>query len=53
MHSHIFFANDSLVFGKAEVSHTIELKHLLTKYEDATDHMVNIEKSSIFFSRNI
>ena len=50
--THLFFADDSLIFCKAEASQAKELMHLLKMYEDSSGQVVNIEKSSVFFRKN-
>ncbi|XP_021597623.1 uncharacterized protein LOC110603924 [Manihot esculenta] len=49
--SHLFFADDSLIFFKANVQEALELKRILRMYENASGQVVNFQKSSIFFSR--
>lgn len=51
--SHLFFADDSLVFFKAEEGACIVLKEILMNYEVASGQKVNFEKSSVCFSRNV
>ena len=50
--THLFFADDSLLFCKAngqECQHLIEILHL---YEAASGQKINADKSSVFFSNN-
>lgn len=49
--SYLFFADDILVFCKANSLEWSRLLHLLEKYELAYDQMLNKKKTSIFFSK--
>ena len=44
--------DDSILFYKASVSESRELKHILQKYEEASGQKINTYKSSIFFNPN-
>lgn len=48
--SHLFFANDSLVFFKAAKEWCVAVKKCLTSYERASGQMINFDKSAITFS---
>ncbi|XP_019177733.1 PREDICTED: uncharacterized protein LOC109172938 [Ipomoea nil] len=50
--SHLFFADDSLFFFKANMQETLEVKHCLEIYEEFSGQSVNFHKSNISFSRN-
>ncbi|XP_019161408.1 PREDICTED: uncharacterized protein LOC109158044 [Ipomoea nil] len=50
--SHLFFADDSLLFFKANVQEASEIKNILTTYESLSGQMVNYQKSSICYSKN-
>jgi hypothetical protein len=50
--SHLFFADDSLLFCKANSVEWRRLTKLLEEYEVASGQKLNKEKTSIFFSRN-
>ena len=50
--SHLFFADDSLLFCNANGAECNKLKEILRIYESASKQKINIEKSSIFFSPN-
>ena len=50
--SHLFFANDSLLFYKASSQECHKLTEILTRYEAASGQKINSDKSSVFFSLN-
>ncbi|XP_019167627.1 PREDICTED: uncharacterized protein LOC109163330 [Ipomoea nil] len=50
--SHLFFADDSLLFFKANLQEALEVKRCLSVYESFSGQAVNFHKSSISFSRN-
>ncbi|WOL04692.1 hypothetical protein Cni_G13414 [Canna indica] len=45
------FADDVLLFSKADAHHATTLKHLLTRFEDLSDQQINVNKFAIFFSK--
>ncbi|XP_028082512.1 uncharacterized protein LOC114283840 [Camellia sinensis] len=51
--SHLFFADDSLIFGVATVQELTVVKDILGKYELASGQKINLEKSAICFSKNV
>ena len=51
--SHLFFADDSFIFIKADASECEVLNDILRAYENASGQKINFEKSSISFSRNV
>ncbi|XP_071902615.1 uncharacterized protein [Coffea arabica] len=51
--SHLFFADDSLMFCKANTAEAEEIMRILKCYERASGQQINIEKSSVFLSKNI
>ncbi|XP_019190015.1 PREDICTED: uncharacterized protein LOC109184468 [Ipomoea nil] len=50
--SHLFFADDSLLFFKANVQEASAIKQCLTRYENLSGQVVNYHKSSICYSKN-
>ncbi|XP_062021093.1 uncharacterized protein LOC133737577 [Rosa rugosa] len=51
--SHLFFADDSFIFFKADLEDTLVLKDILEVYEGLSGQRVNYQKSSIAFSKNV
>ncbi|KAM5560293.1 hypothetical protein ABKV19_021457 [Rosa sericea] len=51
--SHLFFADDSFIFFKAEAAECMVLKGILQDYENASGQQVNLQKSCISFSKNV
>jgi hypothetical protein len=49
--NHLLFADDSLLFFRACHEGAVEVKEVLTKYCDASGQRINMDKSSIFFSK--
>lgn len=50
--THLFFADDSLIFCKANSQEAGKLMKILKVYEEATGQLINMDKSSVFFSKN-
>lgn len=50
--THLFFADDSLLFCRANGEECNKLKEILGVYESASRQKIKIDKSSIFFSPN-
>lgn len=50
--SHLFFADNSLLFTRATEKDGRSIMKILKEYEQASGQLVNIQKSSIFFSPN-
>jgi hypothetical protein len=50
--NHLLFASDSLLFGCANLQEWRQIKDILDIYERASRQKVNLEKTSLFFSRN-
>ncbi|KAM2552223.1 hypothetical protein TB2_016639 [Malus domestica] len=51
--SHIFFADDTLLFLKADGKNCRNLVDLINMYCDASGQQVNFQKSSVYFGANI
>ncbi|KAB2621987.1 hypothetical protein D8674_024169 [Pyrus ussuriensis x Pyrus communis] len=51
--SHLFFADDTLLFLRADVKNCRNLRHMLDKFCVASGQKVNLEKSSVFFGANV
>ena len=52
MITHLFFANDSLLFCKASRQECQKLTDILELYEAASGQKINADKSLVFFSHN-
>jgi hypothetical protein len=50
--NHLFFADDSLLFFRADLCHWNRLSRMLHCYEVASGQNLNTSKTAIFFSRN-
>ena len=51
--SHLFFADDSLLFAKADERETGEIARLINLYCQASGQNINLQKSIIYFSSNV
>ncbi|XP_058732756.1 uncharacterized protein LOC131604327 [Vicia villosa] len=51
--SHLFFADDSLLFARANEEEADRIWHILESYQQASGQLVNAEKSEISFSGNV
>ena len=51
--SHLFFADDSIIFCKATISECSALQDILYLYERASGQMINTRKTALFFNHNI
>ena len=50
--SHLFFADDSVIFCRASTSDCGIIQNLLSLYEKASGQKVNGDKTALFFSKN-
>jgi hypothetical protein len=50
--SHLFFADDSLLFCRSSIVEWARIQEILEIYETASGQKLNREKTSIFFSKN-
>jgi hypothetical protein len=50
--NHLFFADDSLFFCKANIDECVHIQQVLEIYKKASGQKLNREKTSIFFSKN-
>lgn len=50
--SHLFFADDSLIFGKASQGEVETVKNIINLYSGASGQMVNFDKSEMTFSKS-
>ncbi|KAL9685346.1 hypothetical protein QQ045_022795 [Rhodiola kirilowii] len=48
--SHLFFADDSIFFIKADAAEADALKNILSQYEMTSGQRINLEKSEVVFS---
>ncbi|XP_050259802.1 uncharacterized protein LOC126704853 [Quercus robur] len=51
--SHLFFADDSLIFGRASLEECAEIQRVLQVYEQSSEKKLNWSKTSLFFSPNV
>jgi hypothetical protein len=51
--THLFFADDSLIFCRANKEETINLKDIINKYQQASGQLVNYNKSELIFSKKV
>ena len=51
--SHLFFADDSLVFCRAQVEDVRKIQEVLDKDERASGQKINSNKTTLFFSQNV
>ncbi|KAH1045400.1 hypothetical protein J1N35_036184 [Gossypium stocksii] len=51
--SHLFFADDSILFGDVSEKGANTIRNIITEYEQASGQRVNFEKSLIYFGNNV
>ena len=51
--SHLFFADDSIIFGRDDLDCCQLIKDILAKNERASGQVINLQKSAISFSPNL
>ncbi|XP_057249396.1 uncharacterized protein LOC130590838 [Beta vulgaris subsp. vulgaris] len=51
--SHLLFADDSLLFARANRQECLEIVDLLNKYEAASGQKINYDKSEVSFSKGV
>lgn len=51
--SHILFADDSLLFTRANSAEARKVMDILTSYQQASGQVVNLDKSESPFSQNV
>lgn len=51
--THLFFADDSVIFTRATVDEAEIILSLLKEYEEMSRQMINMEKSEVSFSRGL
>jgi hypothetical protein len=51
--SHLFFADDSLLFARANIAEAEVILNVLAEYQIASGQMVNLDKSEVSFSQNV
>lgn len=50
--SHLLFANDTLIFCDVSSESAVEINEILHTYSLASGQLINLEKSTVVFSRN-
>ena len=50
--SHLFFANDSIIFCRVTVDECEQVAKVLDVYKEESRQKLNKDKTSLFFSRN-
>lgn len=51
--SHLLFADDSFMFFRANDREAAVMKSVLFDFEKASSQVINLQKSEVFFSRNV
>ncbi|CAN1294958.1 Uncharacterized mitochondrial protein AtMg01250 [Linum perenne] len=50
--THVFFADNTILFGEASINKAIHIKKTMTRYGELTGQELNLQNSSIIFSKN-
>ena len=50
--THLFFADNCLIFCRSTLEECHKIQELLAIYETVSGQMINKEKTTLFFSRN-
>lgn len=53
MITHLFFADDGILFARAKLEEVARIKEILKVYKGASSEMVNFEKTEMSYSRNV
>ncbi|CAM8995607.1 unnamed protein product [Rhodiola kirilowii] len=51
--THLFFADDCMIYARATEEDFAELKDILDRYEEVFGQRINFSKSDVLFSRNV
>ncbi|GAU17808.1 hypothetical protein TSUD_171970 [Trifolium subterraneum] len=51
--THLFFADDNLMFCRANAEETNQIQTIITQYQQASGQLVNYQKSEIIFSEKV
>uniref|UniRef100_A0A5B7C6K9 Reverse transcriptase zinc-binding domain-containing protein n=1 Tax=Davidia involucrata TaxID=16924 RepID=A0A5B7C6K9_DAVIN len=51
--SHLFFADDSLLFANATEEQALEISRIISLYGEASGQQINFDKSALSFSSNV
>lgn len=51
--THLFFADDNLIFARANVCEVKAILGILKEYEALSGQMVNLDKCEVSFSKNL